>query len=115
MGSRASNYSDAEPTMWLQLEPTDEEKRFHQLPPTRYKRTIRHEFGHALGLKHEHSHPDAPRLYDEAKLKVYLKRWYYPDWSCTKIESKIESQWASKTVPEGESSKYDDHSVMHYE
>ena len=115
MGSRASNYSEAEPTMWLQLEPTDEEKKFDQFPPARYKRTIRHEFGHALGLKHEHQHPDAPALYDKAKLKVYLKRWYYPDWSWAEIESKIESQWASKTAPEGESSKYDDHSIMHYE
>ena len=76
------------------------------------KRTIRHEFGHALGLQHEHSHPDARRLYDPEKLRKYLKRCY-PDKSWAYIESRIERQWARKEVAE-ESSNYDNRSVMHY-
>ena len=100
--------------MWLLLAPTDDEEK-HKWAPARYKRTIRHEFGHALGLKHEHQHPDA-RLYDKAKLRKYLRKYKrFSNMRDATLESYIQRQWAGITVPEGQSSNYDKESVMHYE
>ena len=31
---------------------------FHTHLPSNWDETVRHEFGHALGLEHEHQHPD---------------------------------------------------------
>ena len=67
--------------MWLDLKSPDN-------CPSRYKRIIRHEFGHALGLKHEHQHPDAPPLTDPGKLREYLRQCY-PGFTSEQVEKKI--------------------------
>ena len=111
MGTRATDRSEDKPTMWLKLAPTDYDG---QGPPARYKHTIRHEFGHALGLQHEHQHPGV-QLYDKAKLKVYLRKYKrFRNKDDADLERYIQDQWARITVPEGQISKYDKNSVMHY-
>lgn len=67
-------------------------------------RTVRHEFGHALGLKHEHLHPRRP-AYD--KQMVYR---HYRPWS----NKKIDKQVLNKISCSNHHSQYDRHSVMHY-
>ena len=95
------------------------------LTPKRYKRTIRHEFGHALGMKHEHQSEGAPDQYDEEKLKNYLLKRMFRNKPPPinehekrkrkkKVEDKIKSQWAKITAPTGRHSNYDQDSVMHY-
>ena len=111
VGRNAHTKFKEKPTMYLYLDPTKEEKKFRR-KPQRYKRTIRHEFGHALGLKHEHQHPLAPPQYDHEALKSHLMQEY--ELTEAKIEEKIKINWATIHSREGVHSKYDRDSVMHY-
>ncbi|CAI8044530.1 hypothetical protein GBAR_LOCUS24692 [Geodia barretti] len=103
VGTAATRVKAGDPTMWLDLKSPDN-------CPSLYKRTIRHEFGHALDLKHEHQHPDAPPLTDPRKLKEYLTQRLPP----AEIDEKIRVQWAALARGASQKSKYDKESVMHY-
>eukprot|EP01043_Picozoa_sp_COSAG02_P055251 COSAG02_NODE_6378_length_3611_cov_203.740319_6_plen_345_part_01 len=71
--------------------------------------TVLHEFGHALGLKHEHQHPDAGIPYDEAKvLKLYSGPPHH--WSETTIRHNVLNPPNRSHV----AGKYDCDSIMHY-
>ena len=80
--------------------------------PSLYKRIIRHEFGHALGLQHEHQHPNATRLTNISKLRKYLRERF--DLTPEEVETKIRTQWAALSGGASQKSKYDKESVMHY-
>jgi len=71
------------------------------------RRNILHEFGHALGLMHEHQRSDARVKYDEKK----VLEWYgkYSDWS----ENKIRYNVLLRENPT-ESSPFDPSSIMLY-
>jgi serralysin len=43
-------------------------------PEVEYRRVVLHEFGHALGLVHEHLSPAAEIPWDEKKVIAYYKR-----------------------------------------
>ncbi|CAI8000685.1 hypothetical protein GBAR_LOCUS3005 [Geodia barretti] len=106
VGTAARQVKAGDPTMRLDLKSPDN-------CPSFYKRIIRHEFGHALGLKHEHQHPDAPLLTDPGKLREYLRQCY-PGFTSEQIEKKIRVQWAALARGASQKSKYDKESVMHY-
>ena len=67
-------------------------------------RTIRHEFGHLLGLLHEHQHPDAP-----ADLAQRLKD-LHPQVDMQFLRRFTPSQMRSRQMGD-----YDTGSIMHYE
>jgi hypothetical protein len=75
-----------------------------------FETTVLHEFGHALGLDHEHQHPDADIPWDLEK--VYA--WY-------KEKSNIERDQVDKNVlplPRNTNYTYGDYdplSIMHYD
>ena len=81
--------------------------------PSFYKCIIRHEFGHALGLKHEHQHHNAPQLVDMGKLREYLRK-HNPSFTPEQIEKKISTQWAALAGVASHKSRYDKESIMHY-
>jgi serralysin len=74
-----------------------------------FRRTVLHEFGHALGMHHEHQSPKA--AYSWNKPNVYA---YYAQigWSEPFVD-----QWVFRKINENEvrASAWDPHSVMHYE
>ena len=73
---------------------------------SRYRRVILHEFGHALGLGHEHQHPRAAIRWDEdAAIRAYAKL----GWPEDKVRRCLFSPLADH-----ESTAYDERSVMHY-
>ena len=83
-----------------------------------YESTILHEFGHALGLDHEHQHPDAPNLLtsDQEKLREFISRKYFPKGTPrADIDDYIDDQW--KRMHNGRdtmTTPWDKDSIMHY-
>ncbi|HEX8651802.1 MAG TPA: matrixin family metalloprotease [Pyrinomonadaceae bacterium] len=98
-----SEYPKDEPTMnfgWLKANTEDEE----------YERVVLHEFGHALGLDHEHQNPNAELKWNIAEVKrVYSgppNRWSFKD---------IEVNILQKYSPAGvKATRYDPDSIMLY-
>ncbi|KAK8094792.1 hypothetical protein PG997_001477 [Apiospora hydei] len=65
--------------------------------------TILHEFGHALGLRHEHQHPDSGL--------VFNRRFLRQEWT----DEYIQSQWLPYGIDKRRTEPYDRYSVMHYQ
>lgn len=65
--------------------------------------TVRHEFGHLLGLEHEHQHPDVPFMISQAVIKTHTKM----DRDFLEPKHGL-GMWSLMTT------KYDINSVMHY-
>jgi hypothetical protein len=88
--------------------------------PYHYKSLIQHEFGHALGLEHEHQRPDVPNLFDDEKLKEIVRNQLIQEHSPHSdkdVENRIKTQWEALTPADPHavvSSPYDKDSVMHY-
>jgi hypothetical protein len=75
------------------------------------KATIIHEFGHAIGLKHEHKRPDTPYQLDEEKVYQYYSQTL--GWSRKKTYHNVlrPLNFSSKSYFR---TKYDDASIMRY-
>ena len=89
------------------------------LTENRYTHTILHEFGHALGLRQEHQHEEAPPLYDEHKLREYLKEVTFgsnpPSDAEERIAEVIRKSWGRRARDStSQSRKYDKNSIMHF-
>ena len=70
--------------------------------------TILHEFGHALGLKHEHLHPGSYDLLDGDIIDLCMRKNAAKEWT----REKCEQNYASD--PSSIFAEYDKNSVMHY-
>ncbi|QVW24480.1 peptidase M12 [Pseudomonas hormoni] len=74
-----------------------------------YESTVIHEFGHALGLVHEHQHPDAVIPWDLEKVYAYYSTVGYS-------RDQVDTQVLPVDRNPGQTyAPYDRHSVMHYE
>jgi hypothetical protein len=103
VGTDALTVAATEPTMnygWL--EPTTSERE--------YQRLVRHEFGHALGMIHEHQNPAALGQIPWDRPKVYA---YYAQQSWTRddVDSNI---FAVYTEDSTNHSAFDPTSIMEY-
>jgi matrixin len=103
VGTDAHTVQDGEPTMnygWLEA---DTELR-------EYQRVVRHEFGHALGMGHEHQNPSAAGQIPWDKPKVYA---YYAQqgWSPSDVDFNIFEVYAEDLTNHSE---FDAQSIMEY-
>ena len=102
VGKAAALIDPSEPTMnygWLTLDTNDME----------YQRVVLHEFGHAIGLMHEHQNPAAGIPWDKEAVYRYYERTQ--GWPRDYIENNV-------LAVAGENftnfSDYDPDSIMHY-
>ena len=78
-------------------------------PEAEFSRVILHEFGHALGMIHEHSQPNANIQWD----KPVVYRYYDQHFGWTKED--VDFNWFAKYSAEGtQFTAYDRASIMHY-
>jgi hypothetical protein len=75
-----------------------------------YEWTVIHEFGHALGLHHEHQHPDAGIPWDREKTYSYYAR--AAGFSRQDVDANV---LPLKRVQDRTYTPYDRQSVMHYD
>ena len=99
VGTDAALAPADEPTMRLSLAP--------QHPD--FELTILHEFGHALGLQHEHLHPKANIPWDKPKVYDYYKTNF--QWTKEQVDHNLFALFPTADVLQG---PYDKESIMHY-
>lgn len=102
LGTDALSIPKDHPTMnygWLRLNTSDVE----------YARVVKHEFGHALGLIHEHQHPLANIPWD--KEKVYDHYAETQGWSQDEVDQQLFAKYDGVIT---QFSAYDPKSIMHY-
>lgn len=73
-----------------------------------FSRTTLHEFGHALSLVHEHSHPTGPISWDVSKVYAYYKD---RGWNEEMVNQQVFQKYELSQV---NGSEYDRTSIMHY-
>ena len=75
-----------------------------------YSRVVIHEFGHALGLIHEHQHPLVAIPWDKPAVYAYYAA--APNyWSQAEVDNAL---FAKYTTTQTNYSAYDKNSIMHY-
>jgi serralysin len=78
-------------------------------PDNEYRRTVVHEFGHALACVHEHMHPEGGIPWDEERVYHYYERTQ--GWSRAETYRNVLARYRSDEV---NASVYDRRSIMHY-
>lgn len=73
------------------------------------QRIILHEFGHMLGLIHEHKHPNAGIPWNKPQIYKDYKNWY--GWSEATIKNNLFAVYSHDRLQKG---VYDKYSIMHY-
>ncbi|NND07108.1 MAG: hypothetical protein HKN87_12080 [Saprospiraceae bacterium] len=76
---------------------------------TEFRRTTLHEFGHAIGLSHEHQHPEASIQWNREAVYSYYQRTQ--DWSRRDVDANIFQRYNASS---SNFSAYDPSSIMHY-
>lgn len=102
IGTYAKNISSSNATMnfgWFDASTDD----------TEFSRTVIHEFGHALGMIHEHQHPLANIPWD--KKKVYRYYASTQGWTRAEVDNNL---FAKYSLDQTNTSAYDKASIMHY-
>ncbi|APR84977.1 Hypothetical protein A7982_10326 [Minicystis rosea] len=78
-------------------------------PDTEVRRVVLHEFGHALGLVHEHQSSTSPIQWDKEKAYAYYKATN--GWSPADVDGDVFKRYQAS---ETNYSPYDSLSIMHY-
>ena len=102
IGTDASHMPQHKPTVnfgWFSSQMTESD----------YRATILHEFGHALGLLHEHQHPQGGIPWDKAKLYPFYQRTQ--GWDQATVDQQVLARY---NVGKTQYSRYDPYSIMHY-
>jgi hypothetical protein len=76
---------------------------------TEYHRVVLHEFGHALGLGHEHENPSAKIPWNEAAVIAYYKKTQ--NWSEKETRENVMKKYSEA---ETSHTRYDRDSIMEY-
>ena len=111
MGNDAANlnaFSGENTTMQLNLSRCD---------PELQKSLVVHEFGHALGLKHEHQRSDFWEVLEKHLDIPKMKRSVSEKYSISSEQEKVASWWDNQWNAEPANSSdlaYDPLSIMHY-
>lgn len=74
-----------------------------------YRATILHEFGHALGLLHEHQHPQGGIPWDKSKLYPFYERTQ--GWDQAMVDQQVLGLYKTNRT---QYTRYDPYSIMHY-
>ena len=80
-----------------------------RMPEADYRATILHEFGHALGLLHEHQHPQGGIPWDKTKLYPFYQKTQ--GWDQAMVDQQVLGHYKSGKT---QYSRYDPYSIMHY-
>lgn len=103
LGAYAKRIPDSQSTMnfgWLN-EDTDE---------TEFSRVVLHEFGHALGMIHEHQHPHADIPWNTEAVYAYYAQ-QTPPWDRDKVDVHVLHAYSQSRF---NADVYDRESIMHY-
>lgn len=104
VGSDAKNIHPDSATMFFGwINPTELEQSIKQV--------VLHEFGHALGLIHEHQHPDVTIPWDTPAVYTYYRETQNPPWDEEKVYHQVFYKYSRTTLNYTE---YDVRSIMHY-
>lgn len=104
IGTDCFNIPQNEPTMnfgWLDINGRDTDE---------YSRTVKHEFGHALGCIHEHQNPSANIPWDKPKVYAYYQG---PpnNWSKADVDNNLFAKYSTSST---QYSQFDKFSIMLY-
>ena len=102
VGTDAKKIPQDQPTMnfgWFNYNTSD----------TEFRRTTLHEFGHAIGLIHEHQHPKNPIPWN--KPVVYAYYLQTQGWNSAQVDRQVFSKYS---VTQSYFCLYDVTSIMHY-
>jgi len=101
IGTQSGSIPQSEPSMnfgWFDYNTNDEE----------FRRTIQHEFGHSLGLLHEHASPLSQIHWNVAK--VYAFYMQTQGWTKEMVDFNVFNRYSVSQT----NNKYDPKSIMHY-
>jgi len=110
LGNQSLNEPDEE-SMAIGTQPSD----------PRFEANVLHEFGHALGMDHEHQHPHANIPWDLAALRLLLREILAKEVDDQEaLEEAIEDELTTQFLPlPGDDTRlllpYDRKSIMHYQ